>query len=119
MSGSSLYPLSIEERYDYSCRRREWNALKARDEKLKTNILKKSNYRCWYCGKENESLTFDHIIPIIRGGKNNIENLVASCKKCNSSKRELTVNEWRLRLLSKENNLYFYKNTTFYFETIK
>jgi 5-methylcytosine-specific restriction endonuclease McrA len=28
----------------------------------------------------------DHIIPVSRGGKNNLENLVLSCQSCNSKK---------------------------------
>jgi 5-methylcytosine-specific restriction endonuclease McrA len=48
---------------------------------------------CVYCGLK-ESQSIDHIIPLVRGGKNTIENLVISCRFCNSSKREKLVDKW-------------------------
>jgi len=53
------------------------------------------NNKCAYCFEGNyESL--DHIIPLRRGGTNTVKNLVPSCIKCNSSKREkLLFIEWQ------------------------
>ena len=50
---------------------------------------KKSDGVCYYCqGKFKPSeLTMDHLIPIIRGGKNNKGNVVPACKACNSKKK--------------------------------
>jgi 5-methylcytosine-specific restriction endonuclease McrA len=56
---------------------------------------------CFYCGS-TDSLTLDHVIPIARGGKHSIGNLVVACKPCNSQKNKRTIQEWRqlkLRLL--------------------
>jgi 5-methylcytosine-specific restriction endonuclease McrA len=42
------------------------------------------------------------VIPIARGGKHSIGNLVVACKPCNSQKNKRTIQEWRqlkLRLL--------------------
>jgi 5-methylcytosine-specific restriction endonuclease McrA len=49
---------------------------------------------CFYCGT-TEGITIDHLIPISRGGRHSIGNLVASCKSCNSSKGNRTVSEFR------------------------
>lgn len=40
---------------------------------------------CQICGT-NEDLTFDHIIPKIRGGDNTIANLCILCATCNAAK---------------------------------
>ena len=43
---------------------------------------------CYYCGKkfEQEDLTMDHIVPLARGGKSTKNNIVVSCKQCNTKK---------------------------------
>ena len=43
------------------------------------------NYRCVYC-KKKTILEKDHIIPLSKGGSNNIDNIVPACKHCNSGK---------------------------------
>ncbi len=42
--------------------------------------------RCAYCGKRNKRLTVDHIVPLVGGGTNTIDNIVPACSRCNSSK---------------------------------
>lgn len=44
---------------------------------------------CYYCqGKFKPSeLTMDHLVPLIRGGKNNKGNVVPACKECNAKKK--------------------------------
>lgn len=44
--------------------------------------------KCQLCGKTNEEskLTIDHIIPVSKGGKNNINNLQPLCHSCNVHK---------------------------------
>jgi 5-methylcytosine-specific restriction protein A len=52
---------------------------------------------CYHCEQKfsREELTMDHLIPVSRGGKSNKKNLVVSCKRCNSLKKNLTVAELR------------------------
>jgi 5-methylcytosine-specific restriction endonuclease McrA len=52
------------------------------------------NWRCFYCD-EAAHLTMDHVIPIIRGGRHSIGNLVPACVSCNSSKSRRFITEWR------------------------
>jgi len=57
------------------------------------NLMRKYNYRCTYCGSE-ENLSVDHVIPLSKGGEDYIENLVIACRKCNSSKGNKELNRW-------------------------
>lgn len=40
---------------------------------------------CIFCGSK-KNLTIEHLIPVSKGGTNEINNLFPSCKKCNCSK---------------------------------
>ncbi|WP_437640604.1 HNH endonuclease [Sorangium sp. So ce854] len=61
----------------------------AEDEKLKL-VLPRS---CCYCGNK-DSLSVDHLIPRGRGGIDAGENMVWSCRSCNSSKGKKDVLVW-------------------------
>ena len=62
------------------------------DERLKL-ILPRA---CCYCGAHN-SLSVDHLIPQKRSGADSADNLVWSCKPCNSSKGSSDVIQWLRR----------------------
>ncbi|TGB13887.1 HNH endonuclease [Streptomyces sp. MZ04] len=54
------------------------------------------SHRCAYCGIPGD-LTVDHVIPISRGGRHAIGNLVPACLTCNLTKNVMFLVEWRLR----------------------
>ncbi len=49
---------------------------------------------CVACGRKDK-ITADHIIPVARGGEHSESNLQPLCGSCNSSKRDLTMTEWK------------------------
>ncbi len=48
--------------------------------------------RCAYC-REEKPLTRDHVVPISRGGTDDIENIVPACRSCNSRKNARSAAE--------------------------
>ncbi len=55
---------------------------------IRHEVFKKDNYKCVECGitKKETSLHVDHIIPVSRGGTDELSNLQTLCKVCNLSK---------------------------------
>lgn len=49
---------------------------------------------CLCCGSDKK-ITIDHIIPVFKGGGNDINNLQPLCHRCNSSKR-IKIIDYRL-----------------------
>src|SRR5688572_12510223 len=95
-------------------RHKEVNPIFVRNQylfKLAQEIHEKSLWRCWYCGvevatqarritnpkkyKHLDRASVDHKMPISRGGLDEIENLVTACKRCNTQKNNLTIEEYR------------------------
>jgi len=60
-----------------------------KDEKWKIE----NGARCVYCGA-TENLSVDHMFARITGGTDSIENLVCSCRSCNSSKGKKDMMTW-------------------------
>lgn len=51
---------------------------------------------CQYCGRAAENV--DHVLPRSRGGAHAWDNVVASCRRCNSRKEARTPEEAGMRL---------------------
>lgn len=58
-------------------------------------IQKKHGFKCHYCQTDKKTLTLDHVIPLARGGKHTISNIVPCCPSCNSSKNDKLLEEWK------------------------
>ncbi|CAD5979414.1 HNH endonuclease [Planktothrix tepida] len=58
-------------------------------QEVRRYVFLRDNYQCKSCGKtENETqLTMDHIIPLAKGGSNDISNLQTLCSQCNQKKK--------------------------------
>lgn len=86
-----------------------------RAERAKARDLRKSRWwqqktssgLCHYCGCKvtYQDLTMDHLVPLARGGRSTKENLVPSCKNCNTLKKSMLPIEWQehLERTKKEN----------------
>lgn len=67
-------------------------------EKLRQQVLQRDDYTCAYCqtrpeyaairiyGRWQSTLHVDHMIPVSRGGQDDIRNLVTACATCNLKK---------------------------------
>ena len=56
---------------------------------LRFAVLRRDGFRCAYCGRgepEGVKLHIDHIDPVARGGRTELENLVTACATCNIGK---------------------------------
>ena len=66
-------------------------------------IINKTGGMCAYCGGDADQV--DHINPRIKGGKNNEENLVCVCKRCNVIKNCHTLESFREKLFRHLNKI--------------
>lgn len=59
-----------------------WNMFR---KKRRPEVLARDENICKYCGS-NEDLEIDHIIPLAKGGTNDLDNLQILCRHCNRKK---------------------------------
>ncbi len=57
---------------------------------IKDWVFKKYGKRCLACGS-NKNIALDHVIPVVKKGKNVKENLQPLCKPCNSRKNDKII----------------------------
>jgi 5-methylcytosine-specific restriction endonuclease McrA len=60
-------------------------------------IFMRDEHQCQYCGKHAENV--DHVIPKVQGGKHRWDNVVASCRRCNTRKGGRTPQQAGLKLI--------------------
>lgn len=65
------------------------------------NIYDRDKNTCQYCGKtvDKRDLNLDHIIPRHLGGRTTWENVVCSCKECNTKKANRTPKQAAMSLV--------------------
>ncbi len=79
---------------------------------IKMKIMKRSGNRCERCGidfDDNFKGEFHHIVPVIYGGKNTLDNCALLCKKCHY----IAPN------IKNKNDLFIYKNYFLRFASFK
>ncbi len=67
------------------------------------NLYARDHHKCQYCGRRRSAaeLTYDHVVPVSRGGPKSWENIVTCCVPCNRRKGDRTPEEAGLRLLKR------------------
>ncbi len=69
----------------------------------RNNIFARDKHNCQYCGRhfKASALTFDHVIPIARGGRKTWTNIVTACLRCNNYKSGRIPEEAKMHLIKK------------------
>ncbi len=58
-------------------------------------VFLKLGRRCAYCDQVVDGQPDpDHVVPLSRGGRNGMSNIVPCCRSCNSEKGARTISEW-------------------------
>lgn len=68
---------------------------------VRSSVWDKTGGKCWYCGKQTtpwKNFCIDHFTPKSNGGSDELENLVPSCYVCNSSKKDLSAEDYRKKI---------------------
>ncbi len=59
-------------------------------DEIREKVRKRAHYACEFCGIEEADaggeLTIDHYQPKVRGGRDNLDNLLYCCSRCNQYK---------------------------------
>jgi 5-methylcytosine-specific restriction endonuclease McrA len=69
-------------------------------EELRTLVFQHYGKKCKYCDKilKTDTMVFDHIVPISKGGSSNIENIQLICRTSNGMKGSLREDNFQLLL---------------------
>ena len=67
----------------------------------RANIYVRDDYTCQYCAEvfAPEDLTFDHVVPVSKGGRRSWDNIVTACVPCNRRKDARTPERAGMTLL--------------------
>lgn len=71
-------------------------------QEIRDAVFAKADGKCAYCAVtltkddhlSSAAFQVEHILPVVRGGTDEIENLTAACRRCNASKNGKTIDEW-------------------------
>ena len=68
---------------------------KAVSKRLRFAVFARDGFTCRYCGQQSDAvpLVVDHMLPVVAGGTNDIENLVTACEPCNQGKAARTLEQ--------------------------
>lgn len=78
--------------------------------RLRFEILKRDDFKCQYCGLQatetGRGLAVDHVIPEALGGESTGDNLITSCKDCNSGKSSIRLSDSHIEPLAIRSRLW-------------
>lgn len=60
-----------------------------------SRLLNVYRNRCAYCSTADDTLQIEHVVPLARGGRHSVGNVVPACAPCNLSKNDKLLVEWR------------------------
>lgn len=96
--GISVSSEMVYEAYDCFINVKKWNGKgkpgkRVTGSKIKRQLIDRDGMYCFYCGEEFEApkLTKEHVLSIVQGGPDRIENLVLACSPCNKEADHLPV----------------------------
>lgn len=69
---------------------------------VRLEIIERDHHVCSYCaqpgtgfhGPDDRPWHIDHIVPVVDGGTNQIENLALACARCNSRKHAMSAEDF-------------------------
>ena len=94
---NKLWQMNNREKYRNNEQKRRARKRQAGEFVVTANEMRSLYGRpCFYCGSTAQ-ITVDHVLPIARGGRHSIGNLIPACKPCNMSKHKKTIMEWKVR----------------------
>ena len=77
---------------------------------LRVQILNRDKFKCRMCGRSRDevSLHVDHIVPVAKGGTDEISNLATLCSDCNIGKSDFTFTDYsNMSLIPEDIEKYF------------
>lgn len=61
-------------------------------------IKARDGHKCAYCGvceaDETAHMHLDHLLPRVDGGADVAENLVLACRRCNTARQNMSLEQW-------------------------
>ena len=60
--------------------------------RFREHIYEAWDHKCGYC--EELATSLDHVIPRFKSGSSNRNNLVPACRRCNTAKASIKMEEW-------------------------
>lgn len=72
---------------------------------MRRAIVDRDGWTCAYCGKclTQETATIEHVLPLSRGGRDAIKNMVLACRSCNRAAGSLNIRK-KIELAIKKRN---------------
>jgi len=67
---------------------------------IREQVFTRDQFECQFCGSafSPEDLTIDHLVPLARGGLDEITNYVTCCRPCNQQKADLPLDVFAQRV---------------------